>query len=154
MFVRPDKDLPHEVEVTAQRGRTLFRRSTWSCAGDDRSMLKRLPKQLPGIEEMLLELGRPTAHVIAKALQVSPGTVKRWIRTGRLPRSAHLALYWLTHSGRADIEVDMHNELLIAYGLARAYERERNELRALLKHVLAIGSFGAANDPVVRSARL
>lgn len=113
-------------------------------------MLKRLPKQLPGIEEILLELGRPPAHQVEKALHVSTTTVKRWIRSGRVPRPAHLALYWLTHRGRADIELDMHNELIIQYGLARAYERERDQLRSLVAHLVAIGNFGAANDPSAR----
>lgn len=117
-------------------------------------MLTRLPKQLPGIEEILLELGRPPAHQVAKALHVTPTTVRRWIRSGRIPRPAHLALYWLTHRGRADIEVDMYNELILNRGLARALERECQELQRLLKHLGTIGNFGAANDPLQRSARL
>lgn len=101
-----------------------------------------------------MELGRPPAYQVAKALHVSPTTVRRWIRSGRIPRPAHLALYWLTHRGRADIELDMHNELIIAWGLARALERERIELEQLVKHLATIGQFGAANDPVQRSGRL
>lgn len=116
-------------------------------------MLTRIPKQLPGIEEILLELGRPPAHQVAKALNVSASTVQRWIRSGRIPRPAHLALYWLTHRGRADIELDMYNELIIVRGLARALERERVELQRLVKHLATIGQFGAANDPVKQLAR-
>lgn len=101
-----------------------------------------------------MELGRPPAHQVAKALHVSPATVRRWIRSGRMPRPAHLALYWLTHHGRADIDLDMHNELIFAVGLARALERERDELRSVVKHLVRIGKFGAANDPVQLTGRL
>lgn len=116
-------------------------------------MFLRLPKRLPSIEEMLLQLGRPSPEIVAKALHVSPTTVRRWIKSGRTPRAAELAIYWLTHAGRADIEMDLHNEMLVQYGLARALGSEVERLNSLVEHLMDIGQFGAANEPSVRIGR-
>ena len=141
------------VNSLAQGVAALFVASTWSPCGDDGHMFLRLPKRLPSIEEMLLQLGRPSPEVVAKALHVSPTTVRRWIKSGRTPRAAELAIYWLTHAGRADIEVDLHNEMLVQYGLARALGSEVERLNSLVEHLMVIGQFGAANEPSVRIGR-
>ena len=103
---------------------------------------------------MLLQLGRPSPEVVAKALHVSPSTVRRWIKSGRTPRAAELAIYWMTHDGRSEIDTDMHNELIVQYGLARSRGAEIERLHNLVQHLIAIGQFGAANEPSVRLARL
>lgn len=68
-----------------------------------------------------------------------------------MPRAAQLAIYWLTHAGRAEIELDMHNELMQLHGLVRAYRDEVAKLREQLARLVSLGDFGAANEPVMRA---
>ena len=125
--------------------------SSWSWFGLDQPMIRRTPKTLPSIEEMLLALGRPSAEIIGDVLDVSPRTVKRWIRAGIAPRAAALAIYWMTNHGRSEISKDMHNELMMLHGLVRAQRDEISRLSEQLEHLVAIGEFGAANEPVMRA---
>lgn len=115
------------------------------------TILRKAPKALPSIEEMLLALGRPSAEIIGDVLDVSPQTVKRWIRAGIAPRAAALAIYWMTHHGRSEISRDMHNELMMLHGLVRAQRDEISRLHEQLEHLVVIGEFGAANEPVMRA---
>ena len=114
-------------------------------------MIRKAPKKLPSIEEMLLALGRPSAEIIGDVLDVSPRTVQRWLRAGIAPRPAALAIYWMTHHGRSEISNDMHNELMLLHGLVRAQRDEISRLQAEVEHLVTIGEFGAANEPVMRA---
>ena len=66
-------------------------------------MLNRLPTptQMPPFQTMLDDIGNPTAHALARALDVTPTTVKRWRRAGTAPRPVLLAIFWLTRWGRS-----------------------------------------------------
>jgi len=84
-------------------------------------MILKTPKQIPPFHDLLADLGA-SADDAAKALGVSVSTLYRWRNRGA-PRSAALALYWIS-----------------SWGLFEVCEVER---------LKAIGDFGSANDPVV-----
>ncbi|NBD21951.1 hypothetical protein GTZ97_14920 [Aquabacterium fontiphilum] len=88
------------------------------------------------------ELGARPADV-ARALDVSVSTVYRWMHVGHAPRSALLALFWLTGAGKSMIDCDLYNDATQLRGLVNALMRER---RASTLHMPRV----AANDPVTR----
>jgi predicted DNA-binding transcriptional regulator AlpA len=109
--------------------------------------LDRAPRALPIWQLILSDLGDPPPQRVAKVLGVGTRTVYRWNRDGSAPRAATLALFWLTRWGHSQVNADAVNNAAVAVGLLRSIERERDQLRLQLAHVLAIGEFGAANDP-------
>jgi hypothetical protein len=111
-------------------------------------MLNRIPKTLPSFNELLLNLGRPTLSDVAKSLDVSEYTVRRWVKTNAAPKSAKLSLYWLTHWGRHAVDTDMAFELQNTRELAAAYAREGVKLKQSIAHLIRVGDFGAANEPI------
>lgn len=77
-------------------------------------MLNRLPKHPPGLDELLADLGHPCPVSVAKALDVSPSTVRRWKRT-RAPKTALLALWWLSRWGQSAWDCEMHQRRAIGW---------------------------------------
>ena len=75
-------------------------------------------------------------------------TVYRYNRTGNAPRSVCLALFWVTRWGRSQVHAQAVADCQIAVTYANALERETTRLQTELAHVLAIGEFGSANDPM------
>ncbi|WP_374675568.1 hypothetical protein [Ideonella sp.] len=96
---------------------------------------------------MLEDLGNPTAQQLARALGVTTRTVQRWHALGEAPRPAMLALFWLTRWGRSQVHCDAVNDAAVQAGLAKALQRQVDELRRQVEHLRRIGDFGAANDP-------
>lgn len=111
--------------------------------------LAQAPRALPIWQTILADLGDPPAPRIAKVLGVGARTVYRWNRTGRAPRAACLALFWLTRWGRSEVYCAAVNDCTAAVGYANSLEAELRQVRAQLAHVLALNATGAANDPVV-----
>jgi len=109
------------------------------------------PSSLPIWQLILEDLGEPHPAQIAKVLGVGARTVYRWNRAGRAPRSAALALFWLTRWGRSQVHTQATNDALMAVALARSLGDEVNTLRVQLAHVLALSESGAANAPILRS---
>lgn len=108
------------------------------------------PRALPIWQSILDDLSNPPAARVARVLGVGTRTVYRWNRTGKAPRSACLALFWLTRWGRSEVHCAAVNDCATAVGLARALDLEVRQLRTQLAHVLALSDTGAANDPVGR----
>lgn len=109
--------------------------------------LGQAPRALPIWQTLLDDLGRPHPATVARVLGVGVRTVYRWNRTGQAPRTACLALYWLTRWGRSEVHAQAVNDATVAVGLARALQTELDRTRLELAHVLALGESGAANAP-------
>lgn len=101
---------------------------------------------------MLGDLGKPPKDV-AKALGVTQRTMQRWIAADQAPRAVSLAIFWATSWGRSLIETEAHNQARQAFGLADCMVRENARLRRELARLCAIGDFGAANAPTIRTVQ-
>lgn len=112
-------------------------------------MLFKAPTQTPHISTLLDDLPTRCPRLISKFLGISPATLARWRRTGNAPRLAHLALFWESRWGIQTIELDVHNWRHVHLAYIRSLERENEALRAKLARLVAMGSFGAANDPLL-----
>ncbi|MBN9203847.1 hypothetical protein [Methylibium petroleiphilum] len=112
--------------------------------------IEHAPRALPIWQSILDDLSNPPAARVARVLGVGTRTVYRWNRTGKAPRSACLALFWLTRWGRSEVHCAAVNDCTTAVGLARALDLEVRQLRTQLAHVLALSDSGAANDPVTQ----
>jgi hypothetical protein len=111
-------------------------------------MLTRLPKGIPPLDDMLHDIGSPTAEALAKALGVSRRTAYRWIARGDdAPRVARLAIFWLTQWGQSVVECEAVNTTRLYVGYANSLQREVQQLREQLRKLGEIGSFGSVNDP-------
>ena len=110
-------------------------------------MLRKHPKGTPPLADMLADLGNPSAAEIAAALGVSERTARQWKRQGNAPRSALLALFWVTHWGQQWADIDLYNRATIDRGAAKALSRRVSELETVIEWLASIADFGAANDP-------
>lgn len=117
-------------------------------------MLNRLPRQLPALSLMVADIGNPSTHELARSLDVTPRTVRRWLAADLAPRCAGLALFWLTRWGMSAIDAEAHQAAMLHAGLARARAEEIARLRVDLAHVLALADHGAANVPSLQVAPL
>ena len=94
--------------------------------------IDQLPSNVPVWDAILDDLGRPHADRIARALQVGRSTVYRWNADRHAPRTAQLALFWLTRWGRSAVHTQATNDAILAAQLVRALSEERDQLRAQL----------------------
>jgi hypothetical protein len=111
-------------------------------------MLAHAPRVLPPIAVVLADIGNPTPAAIAAVLDLDERTVRRWIQADKMPRPAHLALFWLTRWGRSIVDTSATNDARLYAGLARSRLDEIEHLRHQLARVVAIADFGSANDPI------
>jgi predicted DNA-binding transcriptional regulator AlpA len=110
-------------------------------------MIKKMPRRLPTLADMLRDLSA-TPEDIATALHVNASTVYRWINQDRAPRPAMLALYWMTRWGQSEINAELWNRANVYEGLAKAMERELYNMQSSILRLGQIGEFGSANDPL------
>jgi hypothetical protein len=111
-------------------------------------MLNRLPTQTPPLADMLADLGGPSAPDLARALDVHPRTVARWLADDQAPRTACLSVWWLTRWGFSAVDCELWNAAQLAFSERDAWRSEVASLRRELARVVALGDFGrAANDP-------
>lgn len=136
---------PAEVIAREREGRRQAKRRREQARG---SYLNRLPLTVPPLSVLLGEIGAPSVGAIAHALQVSERTVYGWKANDDAPRTALLALFWLTKWGVSTVEANAHNDALNAQRIARLREIEADELRENLRHIERIADFGSANDPL------
>lgn len=106
-----------------------------------------MPKRLPTLEEMLMDIGNPHPREIAKALHVNERTVWRWKSAGEAPLSVMLAIFWTTRWGRSEVHTEATNDAIRFASLARCLQDELDSVRARLARVAKIGDFGSSNDP-------
>lgn len=88
-----------------------------------------MPRDLPPWELLITDLGRPPAERIARALGVGVSSVYRWNRTGKAPRMARMALFWLTRWGHSAVHTQATNDAITACGLVAGLKRERDYQR-------------------------
>lgn len=100
---------------------------------------------------MMQDIGASVDDV-CKVLNVSRASVYRWLSVGKMPRSAMLALYWLTSWGQRSIAEDVHERMRLATAMSQAMGREIRSLRSDLDRLSKIGHYGSANDPTERTA--
>lgn len=105
------------------------------------------PRWVPSWPELMADLCQPTPHQVAQALGVSVRTAKRYNAAADAPRPVLLAVFWLTSWGRSAVNAQAENDAQLALGHMRALQRRVSELEARVRHLQAIGNFGAANDP-------
>ena len=86
------------------------------------------PRNLPIWTLILDDLNRPSPERLAKALGVSARTVYRWNTKGAAPRSACMALFWLTRWGRSELDAKATNDAMLLGELLRSLRDERNTL--------------------------
>nr|WP_316641757.1 hypothetical protein [uncultured Roseateles sp.] len=106
--------------------------------------LSKLPRNLPSLDLMLADIGRPSARQLAKALGVSPRTVSRWLATGNASKTAMLALFWMTQWGTSLVHTDAHNGAVLQAALAASLTREIGDMKA--RHAAEIAELKAQLD--------
>jgi predicted DNA-binding transcriptional regulator AlpA len=106
-----------------------------------------MPKRLPTLAEMIIDIGNPHPRAIAKALHVTERTVWRWIAAEEAPHSVMLAIFWTTRWGRSEVDTSAQNDAMRFASLARCLQDELDAIRARLARVAQIGDFGSSNDP-------
>jgi hypothetical protein len=97
---------------------------------------------------MLDDIGRPRTADLAKCFDVHPCTVDRWIKTDTMPRTAQLALFWLTRWGMGAVDAEATNQARMYAGLAACRATEVKTLQQTIERLLRLADFGSANDPV------
>lgn len=111
------------------------------------------PRQLPPLDLLMHDIGRPAADVVAHALGVTTRTVYNWQASAQAPRPAHLALFWESRWGRSVLNAEAVNGERFAHGLAEALKRENAMLRARVAYLERVGQFGSANAPTLDAPR-
>lgn len=113
-------------------------------------MPHRLPRHLPPFATLADDV-QCSRTALAVALGVSRSTPHRWIADDSAPRSARLAVFWLTRWGVSALDADAHNSAVMHAGLARALRDELIAAQrqiARLRRALDAAPAGAANSPV------
>lgn len=113
----------------------------------------RAPRQLPTLDAMLSDLGRPPADVVARALGVTPRTVRRWLADGDAPRPVLLALFWESRFGRSQFAADAQNAAMWARAQVAGLEREKATLERRVAYLEGLACYGSANAPTLAPAR-
>jgi len=111
--------------------------------------LDHAPPRLPVWQLILEDLGNPPPARVARVLGVGVRTVYRWNRVGAAPRSACLALFWLTRWGRSQVDVQSAHDAMVACSYVDSLRKRVSTLELQLSHVLALGETGSANGPLI-----
>lgn len=110
-------------------------------------MRPKAPSCVPSLDTLLDCLGM-TAPAAAKHLDVSERTVYQWLKRGRAPRAALLALFWETTWGQSIVESHAVNVANSLKGLTDALRNENAALKSRILYLERVGHFGASNAPV------
>jgi len=138
---------PRRPRKVIQKEKTRMRKEINTRKQLKMSYLSLLPKTTPALTRMIQDLGNPSVETLGMALDVTPSTVRRWIKEDAAPKTALLALYWITSWGMSQLDADARNQAVESVGLVRALQTRVSELEHLLEKTKQIGSFGSANDP-------
>lgn len=101
---------------------------------------------LPHIHTILDSIGNDLA--VARKLDLSESTIKRYRKDGQAPRSVMYALFWETPWGRATADANAINDARYAHMRAMTLDRENRLLKrqiAVLELRLSQGLQEAAN---------
>lgn len=110
--------------------------------------LGQVPPTVPMWSLIMEDLAFPDVGQVMRVLGVEADVVQEWNRTGRAPKWACLALFWLTRWGRAEVHQQATQDALVAVQCLRAVERERDRL-ALAIDVMrnGLGQLGMIEAP-------
>lgn len=103
----------------------------------------------PPLSFLLSDLLTSDPKAIARHLDVSPATLKRWKQADQAPRMALLALFYESRYGYSVLESTAHNGHAVERQWRQALERENAGLRVRIARLESIGDFGAANGPSI-----
>ena len=107
------------------------------------------PTQLPPLGMLIDDLhGARTPEAIARHLDVSALTVRRWIKADQAPRAALLALFWETKWGLSALDAQATNLVRSHVGLNNALRRENETLKRRIARLESL-NYGAANAPTL-----
>lgn len=115
-------------------------------------MLPLIPRDTPALGVMLADLGNPSPADVARALDVSTATVRRWLAADSAPRMALLTLFWVTRWGRSQVDAKAVNDAREALGMVKCLEGEATGLRARIAYLEAVARFDSANEPLYSSS--
>lgn len=115
-------------------------------------MLNRIPRNIPPLAEILADIGNPSPRELARALGYSERSTREWLRRNAAPRPVLIALFWLTRWGVSSIDADAHNLIQMHAGMAKAQSRRAEELAGAVAMLEQMGTFGAANSPIMLAA--
>lgn len=101
-------------------------------------MLHLMPRHTPEFGPLLSTL-HASPEAAARALGVSPRSVYRWCAAGSAPRSAALALWWLTPAGWSLLDSELGHRLHVAHATADALRAELTAERAQVARLLRLG---------------
>ncbi len=113
-------------------------------------MLHLIPKHLPAFAALAEDVHASRA-VLARALDVHPRTLARWIEDDAAPHVARLAVFWLTRWGQSALDADLYNANALHAALARELRIELMKAQrqiARLRRALDAAPAGAANSPI------
>ncbi len=114
-----------------------------------------IPSSVPALSVLLDDLGGLSAARLAQVFGVSRATAHRWRAQDRAPRAVLVALYLAapSYGARSEQARVLHAQdgARLAHALADAYRRELEALRREFARVVALGDFGAANQPTARA---
>lgn len=111
-------------------------------------MLNRLPSGTGSFRELAEDIGlKPSDNKrIARALDVSERTVRRWW-TSEAPKTACLALWWLSREGHSVWDCEMHERTRMAHQTNEALWAEVRRLRRLEHRTGDLRPVGQAYGP-------
>ena len=95
-------------------------------------------------KQFVHELAGPVR--VAKFLEVSERTVRRWLAEGSAPRMACLALYWETQYGRSLVDADHQTEVALLRGRVQLLEEQFQRAKDVVTGLKQL-HFGTANEP-------
>lgn len=131
--------------------RTSKRRANLPCGF---CMMFRSPRpaQLPHLQSLLDNIPA-SEHEIARLLDVTVPTLRKYKAKGQAPRTVMLALFWESTWGRQTADVTAANHAAQYFALAQALKRENQKLvnqLLTLERELMQSNAGAANSPIFR----
>jgi hypothetical protein len=110
-------------------------------------LLRVIPRQLPGFNDMLRDLETPDAKV-ARALGISVRTLARYKARDDAPRAVLIAMYWATRWGREDLNTTLQNEASMYAQYCRCLIDELASVKRELQRALLYGTWDSANAPL------
>jgi hypothetical protein len=105
------------------------------------SGLGQIPPTIPVWSLIMEDLAFPDVGSVMRVLGVEADQVQEWNRTGRAPKWACLALFWLTRWGRSEVHQQATHDAIVAVQCLRAVERERDRLAEAVE-VMRVGLAG------------
>jgi len=102
---------------------------------------------LPSYPHLLDVLGRPSPREVARYTGVTPRTVERWNAAEVAPKSAMVAMFWLSCYGRSQLECDLVNELRVSQFLTNSLRDDLQQMRVRVAWLEKNGRFDSSNQP-------